>query len=310
VQNYVTGSFARSLENPQTMANFAINIERYGLPKSYYADYLKNVAAVTVEDIQQVAQQYLQPEKAHIIVVGKAEEIAEGLAQFGEVKKFDIYGEEEVVLSEDAAAEANSQIDQILEKYLEAIGGREALAAVEDIAMRGTIEAQGQTLNMTQIKAGDRYLTLLAQGFQEVQKVIYNQGKAKVYMMDQSKDMEGKELEALKTEAIVFPELQYKELGYTFEYKGTKKIKKKEAHKIEITTPQGISFTDYYDAETGLKVRSDTPQGTVTILEYQEVKGIMLPKSTTISGPMGVAEFTVNEVDVNAGVVESLFELK
>ena len=35
-KSYMTGSFARSLENPSTVARFALNIEKYGLPADYY----------------------------------------------------------------------------------------------------------------------------------------------------------------------------------------------------------------------------------------------------------------------------------
>ena len=52
IKNYITGNFAISLENPQTLASFAINIDKYKLPKNYYADYLKNVAKVTPAEVQ------------------------------------------------------------------------------------------------------------------------------------------------------------------------------------------------------------------------------------------------------------------
>jgi len=55
VKNYASGTFALSLENPQTIANFALNIERYGLPHDYYANYMKNIAAITQDDIIQVS---------------------------------------------------------------------------------------------------------------------------------------------------------------------------------------------------------------------------------------------------------------
>src|SRR5690606_6639357 len=49
---YISGSFGRSLENPATIANFAINTAKYNLPEDYYDNYVKNVAAVTPEDVQ------------------------------------------------------------------------------------------------------------------------------------------------------------------------------------------------------------------------------------------------------------------
>lgn len=40
-KNSMTGNFGRSLESPQTIANFALNTYRYNLPKDYYNNYLK-----------------------------------------------------------------------------------------------------------------------------------------------------------------------------------------------------------------------------------------------------------------------------
>ena len=39
----VTGRFARSLEDPQTVARFAINTARYNLPKDFYEKYLQRI---------------------------------------------------------------------------------------------------------------------------------------------------------------------------------------------------------------------------------------------------------------------------
>jgi zinc protease len=89
---YMTGSFARSLESPQTIANFALNINRYNLPADYYATYLQKLNAVTKEEIQAMAKKYIKPDHAHVVVVGKGSEIAGGLQQFGAVTYYDMYG--------------------------------------------------------------------------------------------------------------------------------------------------------------------------------------------------------------------------
>ncbi|HEY1023204.1 MAG TPA: pitrilysin family protein, partial [Flavisolibacter sp.] len=51
MKNYLSGSFARSLESPGTIANFALNIARYNLPADYYQNYLKNLAATTPQSV-------------------------------------------------------------------------------------------------------------------------------------------------------------------------------------------------------------------------------------------------------------------
>ncbi len=96
MKNNMAGSFARSLENPATIANFALNVARYNLPKNYYRDYLKNLANVTPQQVQMMAKKYVLPENMHIVIVGNAKQVTPGLEKYGPVKYFDVYGNETV----------------------------------------------------------------------------------------------------------------------------------------------------------------------------------------------------------------------
>lgn len=70
VKNSITGSFGRSMEDPATIAQFELNIDRYNLPADFYSTYLQKVDAVTPEDIKAMAQKYLNPNAAFIVAVG------------------------------------------------------------------------------------------------------------------------------------------------------------------------------------------------------------------------------------------------
>lgn len=96
MKNYLSGGFARSLENPATIANFALNVARYKLPVNYYQDYLKNLGNVGPETVQSMAKKYVLPSQMHIVIVGNAKQIAAGLEKYGEVKYFDVYGNQVV----------------------------------------------------------------------------------------------------------------------------------------------------------------------------------------------------------------------
>jgi predicted Zn-dependent peptidase len=74
-KNFLTGDFSRSLEDPQTIAAFALNIERYNLPKDYYKNYLTVLNSLTVDDIYEAAGRMIKPNNAYVVVVGKADEI-------------------------------------------------------------------------------------------------------------------------------------------------------------------------------------------------------------------------------------------
>ncbi|MBL0081229.1 MAG: insulinase family protein [Saprospiraceae bacterium] len=58
----MAGSFARSLESPQTIAGFALNTYKYNLPKDYYNTYLSRLEKVSIADVQRVASKYLKPQ--------------------------------------------------------------------------------------------------------------------------------------------------------------------------------------------------------------------------------------------------------
>ena len=75
-KNEMNGNFALSLEDPQTIANFALNIARYDLPADYYTTYLQRLAAINENDILKAANKYLMPNNVNILVVGNASEIA------------------------------------------------------------------------------------------------------------------------------------------------------------------------------------------------------------------------------------------
>lgn len=80
--NFYVESFAGQFEMPQTtMRSFAM-LEMQGKPKDYYRTYRSKIEAVTKERVQEVAQKYIRPEKAAILIVGDWEPCNEGGEQW------------------------------------------------------------------------------------------------------------------------------------------------------------------------------------------------------------------------------------
>ena len=46
------GGFVMDVQKPATAANYALNIALYNLPEDFYANYIKNINSVTVDDVQ------------------------------------------------------------------------------------------------------------------------------------------------------------------------------------------------------------------------------------------------------------------
>jgi zinc protease len=92
--NRTKGTFATSFETPAQIAAALVNIVVYGLPEDYLVNYLKNVDAVTLEDVQRVSRRYLDSSKMAIVIVGDLKVIRPGIEQmkFGPVIVADVNG--------------------------------------------------------------------------------------------------------------------------------------------------------------------------------------------------------------------------
>ncbi len=322
VKNYLTGSFARSLESPQTVARFALNTARYNLPAEYYATYLERLNAVTADDIQAMAQKYITPENAHILVVGNKGEVAESLAQFaadGKVNYYDAYGTP--LKMEENAAAANMTVQQVLDKYIAAIGGKEKLMAVKDLTMVMAADVMGQSMEMKIAqKAPDKTYQSMSMGGMTQQESILNGDKGKIAMGGQSQAMPAEQVADAKEQAVLFTEMQFDELGYKSKLVGTENIGSTNAFVVEVESPSGKKQTLFFDTKTYLKIKESSnvpgPNGQIMTVstdlgDYQEVDGILFPFSRKLVGAAPIPlDLKITELKVNSGLSDDMFKVE
>jgi zinc protease len=319
IKNYITGTFAMSLENPQTIANFAINIERYGLPKDYYNTYIQKLSQVSAEDVQQMAQKYIQPDKTWIIVVGNRDEVKNKLQPFAKSNKVELFDNYGNLVGDMKPAPAGVTAQTVLNNYINAIGGEKKLSAIKDISAVYNATIQGMGIEMKSYKKSpDKYMMQIGMGEMIFQKMVYDGKKGQSSGMQGVNNIEGEELEELKYQALMNIELQYEKLGFKLDLKGIELINGKDAYVLAITSPKGNVSTDYFDVASGLKVRSvqssDTPQGPVTQIsdyaDYKDVKGLKFPfEISQTAGPQSFM-LKAKSIELNKKIKDSLFEIK
>ncbi|WP_321391732.1 pitrilysin family protein [uncultured Desulfuromusa sp.] len=84
-------SFVFAFSDSHSVVSRKVRLEYYDYPENYLEDYRRKIAAVTVADVQRVAQQYLHPDKLQIILVGDSKAYAESVRTLGlPVKKVDL----------------------------------------------------------------------------------------------------------------------------------------------------------------------------------------------------------------------------
>ena len=83
-KEFIAGSFPRSIETSQQVANQIASEILLGRGAQYVENYRDRVAAVTAADVQRVARQYLNPAALQMVVVGDAIAIHDLVAGFAD----------------------------------------------------------------------------------------------------------------------------------------------------------------------------------------------------------------------------------
>lgn len=316
IKNYLNGNFGRSLENPGTVANFAINIARYNLPKDYYATYLSRLSSVSATDVQMMAQKYLRPDNSYLLTVGKAEDIAPKLKAFsktGEIQYYDINGEWYDPSKKLKPAPAGMTAETVINKYFEAIGGVKKIKKIKDATIEASTNVQNMPIEMKMyFKLPEKFLMQIGSGTMIFAKQVYNTGKGISVspMTGENKPMEGEELQMAKEQAMLFSELYYAELGIKPELLGIEESDGKQYYKVQITRPNGKKDTDYYDVATSLKMKTEGEMANAEYGDYKPVNGVLFPFALTqVAGPQTI-RFTVTNMTVNTKLKDDLFEIK
>jgi zinc protease len=92
-KNYLTGVFPLRAETQEGMTGLILNQQLYGLPADYLQSYRDNVNAVTADDVQRVARQYIHPDALAIVIVGDAGDVLPQVREYAEdVEIFDTDG--------------------------------------------------------------------------------------------------------------------------------------------------------------------------------------------------------------------------
>ena len=302
----LAGSFGRSLEQPGTVANFALNTARYNLPKDYYATYLQKLNSYTVADINATAKRLIEPDKFIITTVGNGAEIKEKLAQFGEVVEYDIMGEPAKQLVADAAMTP----EKVLENYLTAVGGADKVAAVKSakISMDANVMGTPLTIAFVYDSQNGRYGQKLSIAGNVMQKTSLANGKGSMSVQGNTIEMAPAQLAEAQLNSYLFPEAVYKQNGYTLTLDGLKDVDGKPAYKVIITAASGAKLINYYAQDSGLKIKYENPaSGDTYYGDYQAKNGVLLPMSWTIKSPQIPVplEAKVTSLELNVPITDA-----
>ncbi len=319
----MAGGFSRSLENPQTIARFALNIIKNNLNKDYYQSYLKRLEAINKDDILTMAQKYFTAKNCKIVVVGN-EEIIDRLKQFdadGKIEFLDAFGNE---VKEMKAADIKKE--ELVDKYILAVTQSTSMKAAAKKMKKVKSVTEETELSMSQIPFPLKNTKIWVAPSTEAQK-LEGQGMVlqKSYfdgttgsstnMQTGQKDLTAEEIAAKKKTLGLFPELNYSKTGMTYDLVGIENVDGVDMYVLKWNDGETETF-DYFNTKTFMKVKSisiqkngeETVETTATYGDFKEVNGMLFPHSMTLS--VGEASFTgkTTSITINGKIDLSKFK--
>ena len=307
------GRFVMQIEKPQTIAGYALRIQTQNLPADFYENYIKNINAVTADDVLRVANKYFMADNSRILIVGKGADVVPALEKLKiPILFFDKYGNavDKPVFKKEVPKGMTAKT--VLDNYIKAIGGEKAALAVKTIAMTGstTIPQAPAPLSFnSKIDVKGKLVVELAMGGMSLMKQVVNEKGGFVIQQGQKVDLTGKDLEDMKAAATPIEELNL--------------LKKPEVSLTGIETINGTEAyvlkngktTLYYDVKSGLKIADvitieqggKTMNKTNSYLDYREVKGVKVPFNM-IQNVGFELNIKMTDVKINEGVADADFQ--
>ena len=320
------GSFARSLERPQTIARFAYNISKYKFPEDYYRNYLQRLESIDAAELSRVAKTYIKPNNYNIVVVGN-ESVLDKIKAFdsdGKVTKLDEFGDVKL-----DRTPSDMGVNEVLEKYVLAMTQSTTLVQAQKKIGKVKNVMQKASLSSDKIPFPLKSFDLYTSDGVRAERIEFNGNVAqsKYYdgMTGFEKNMQtGKtpfddnKMKAAKLEKALIPEMDWMktENATVVSMMGIEQENKKEYYVIRVSTDPKNESLHYYEKGTFLKwktvktvVNKEESLNAITeYSDYRAVKGLMFPYQSVLNAGSMTFNQKIDEILINGKVNVAEFQ--
>jgi len=212
--------------------------------------------------------------------------------------------------------------DDIINKHVEALGGKDLLSKISSLYMEVSTQVMGNQMTGTvTVLNGKGYKSESSVNGQTIIQCITDTAGWMVNPMagiTQPTAMPGDAYKAGRLQIDVEPMLNYAAKGYKAELLGTDSGGTVNAYKIKLTTPDSIAFTFFIDPSTYYTVKTDFAGQVMgqdiniasTYSDYKKTDfGFIVPY--TINTNLGQFSYTttITKVEINKSVDPSVFAM-
>jgi hypothetical protein len=298
-----------AVEKPETIARYALNIEKYNLPSDFYKTFLQKINAVTADDVLRVAQKYFSVDNTRIVVTSKGSEVVPALEKLGyPIHYFDKEANptEKPKISKSVSSDITPKM--VIDLHIKAIGGREKLESIKNIEITEEMNVQGMTMTQTTKQQNPNLIQIEVEMMGQVAaKVVYNGKEGSMIQMGREMPIPEDKLEKIRSKSGVFETLYITD-KFDLSIEGIEPVDGKDAYKIALKKGDKTKY-NYYDVQSGLLLKIEEaeldPVTGKNILtptyysDYKEVDGILFYHTKTTSRMGKDVVMKVKKVEFN-----------
>lgn len=210
-------------------------------------------------------------------------------------------------------------VKEVLDKYVKALGGRDAIQRLKSRTAAGTVELVPMNLKGTfesfAAPEAKSYSKLTIAGIGDMLEGSDGKTGWAINPIQGSRDRTGAELLQAQLNNNFYRDIRLEKLFAKIELKGIEKVGEREAY-VLTATPDGVpAETWYFDTQTGLMLRSDltaiSPEGnqpmTVFYEDMRPVDGVLIPFRIRTQTQQFTIILTSTEIKHGTTVDESRF---
>jgi len=313
------GKFVMAVEKPETVARYALNIEKNDLPSDFYETYLEKINAVTADDVQRVAKKYFSQDNARIFVTSKGIDVVPALEKLGyKINYYDKEGRTTDKPKMPTTVSSDITPKSVLDKYFEAIGGKDKLEEINTLEQTFEMTMQGMLLTQT-MKSKNPNLTSVETSMmgQTAFKMVFDGKEGYMEQMGAKMPMEAGQLTDMRNKKGLFDELYLLDGSKNVSFDGIVTINDKEAYKMLIEEDENKEIK-YFEITSGLLVKNektaiDPSSGDEMMVptfysDYKIVDGILFPHTIRTNAMGQDLEMTLINIKLNQDFPEGTFE--
>lgn len=219
-----------------------------------------------------------------------------------------------------AAAQDLPPARQIVDAYVQAIGGMDAIARAQHRHLKGqmSMPAAGMTMSMEmwQARPNKMLMVMSIPGLGEVRQGFDGQTAWSSNPMQGPRIIEGDELQQTMRQADFDANLRFEHMFPTLETVERTEMQGRPCYKVRMVAENGDEAFGCFDVESklllGLTSRMESEMGTiesnVAFHDYKDFAGVKMPSRTVMNVMGQEMVMTVSELDTNA-VPDSVFAL-